>query len=124
MSNAQSSRRSDDSAPAAHALPDGETRRRTSPSVLAKLIPITQIVASLRTGKAGALATGLMLLAAAILAPMVRAASTPSGADEDQKLAEARARVKAALAAMGSGDPQPYIDLWPERDDVTLFGAW
>ncbi|HZO32941.1 MAG TPA: nuclear transport factor 2 family protein [Chloroflexota bacterium] len=43
---------------------------------------------------------------------------------EDEKLAEARARVKAALAAMGSGDPRPYMDLWPERDDVTLFGAW
>jgi ketosteroid isomerase-like protein len=45
----------------------------------------------------------------------------PAVSDE---LSEARARVKAALAAIGSGDPQPYIDLWPERDDVTLFGAW
>ncbi len=43
---------------------------------------------------------------------------------EDPKLTEARARVKAALAAMGSGDPQPYMDLWAETDDVTLFGAW
>ena len=51
---------------------------------------------------------------------------TSAGASmaEDEKLAEARARVKAALAAMGSGDPRPYMDLWPERDDVTLFGAW
>jgi hypothetical protein len=43
---------------------------------------------------------------------------------DDPKLADARARVKAALAAMGSGDPQPYMDLWAEADDVTLFGAW
>ena len=33
-------------------------------------------------------------------------------------------RVKAAAAAMGSGDPEPYMDIWAERDDVTLFGAW
>ncbi|MDD7942732.1 nuclear transport factor 2 family protein [Actinomycetospora lutea] len=33
-------------------------------------------------------------------------------------------RVEAALAAMFTGDPQPYADLWPERDDVTLYGAW
>jgi ketosteroid isomerase-like protein len=38
--------------------------------------------------------------------------------------AEARARVKQALAAMGSGDPEPYIDQWADVDDVTLFGAW
>ena len=37
---------------------------------------------------------------------------------------EALDRVKAALTAMGSGDPQPYADLWAKRDDVTLFGAW
>jgi ketosteroid isomerase-like protein len=42
----------------------------------------------------------------------------------DPKLIEARQRTKAALAAMGAGDPQPYIDLWPDHDDVTLFGAW
>jgi ketosteroid isomerase-like protein len=37
---------------------------------------------------------------------------------------EALDRMKAALASMGSGDPQPYTDLWARRDDVTLFGAW
>ena len=37
---------------------------------------------------------------------------------------EALDRVKAALTAMGSGDSQPYADLWAKRDDVTLFGAW
>jgi ketosteroid isomerase-like protein len=36
----------------------------------------------------------------------------------------AQERVKVALAAMGSGDPQPYIDCWAESDDATLFGAW
>ena len=124
MSNVQSSRMPGDSTPTAQALPAGESRRRTSPSVLAKLNPITAIVAGLRTGRAGALATGLMLLAAAILAPMVRAGSASAADAEDQKLAEARARVRAALAAMGSGDPQPYMDLWADRDDVTLCGAW
>ena len=33
-------------------------------------------------------------------------------------------RTKGALAAMGSGNPQPYADLWANSDDVTLFGAW
>jgi ketosteroid isomerase-like protein len=36
----------------------------------------------------------------------------------------ARERVRGALAAMGSGDPQPYTDCWAHTDDVTLFGAW
>ena len=48
-------------------------------------------------------------------------AATTTG---DKKLSEARERVRTALAAMGAGDPQPYIDLWPDREDVTLFGAW
>jgi hypothetical protein len=43
---------------------------------------------------------------------------------DDGTLAEARERVRAALAAMGSGDPEPYIDCWAESDHVTLFGAW
>jgi ketosteroid isomerase-like protein len=42
----------------------------------------------------------------------------------DSALSTARERVKVALAAMGSGDPQPYIDCWADSDDVTLFGAW
>jgi ketosteroid isomerase-like protein len=40
------------------------------------------------------------------------------------EFAEARARVKVALAAMGSGDPGPYMEQWANTDDVTLFGAW
>lgn len=43
---------------------------------------------------------------------------------QDIGFAEARERVKAALAAMGSGDPQPYTACWAKTDDVTLFGAW
>src|SRR5512145_1635105 len=42
---------------------------------------------------------------------------------EDRKLAEALEQVRLALAAMGSGDPEPYIKCWAESDDVTLFGA-
>jgi ketosteroid isomerase-like protein len=33
-------------------------------------------------------------------------------------------RVDAALRAMGSGNPDPYIALWDDGPDVTLFGAW
>lgn len=33
-------------------------------------------------------------------------------------------RTKTALAAMGAGDPRPYLELWAETDEVTLFGAW
>jgi ketosteroid isomerase-like protein len=43
---------------------------------------------------------------------------------QDQGLAAVIEKVRLALAAMGSGDPQPYMDLWANRDDVTLFGAW
>jgi hypothetical protein len=38
--------------------------------------------------------------------------------------AEARGKVRAALAAMGSGRPEAYIDCWARSDDTTLFGAW
>jgi ketosteroid isomerase-like protein len=56
-------------------------------------------------------------------------------ATEDSRFLEALERVRAALAAMGSGDPEPYIRCWAEprvrgrnapkaSEDVTLFGAW
>jgi ketosteroid isomerase-like protein len=44
--------------------------------------------------------------------------------EDDRNFRDAVKRVKAALAAMGSGDPQPYADCWAKADDVTLFGAW
>ena len=37
---------------------------------------------------------------------------------------QAREKVRSALAAMGSGDPAPYIDCWAVSEDATLFGAW
>jgi ketosteroid isomerase-like protein len=43
---------------------------------------------------------------------------------EDRGLADALAQVKTALAAMGSGNPEPYIDCWADSEDATLFGAW
>jgi ketosteroid isomerase-like protein len=43
---------------------------------------------------------------------------------QDTGLQEALERTRVALAAMGSGDPEPYIALFPESEDVTLFGAW
>ena len=42
----------------------------------------------------------------------------------DDGFARARERVRAALAAMGAGDPGPYTASWAKSDDVTLFGAW
>jgi hypothetical protein len=38
--------------------------------------------------------------------------------------AEARGQVRAALAAMGWGRPEAYIDCWAKSDDTTPFGAW
>ena len=43
---------------------------------------------------------------------------------QDTGLAEAREQVRVALAAMASGDPEPYINVWADLPDVTLFGAW
>ena len=42
----------------------------------------------------------------------------------DRGFVEALEQVEAALAAMGSGDPEPYAKLWAKSEDVTLFGAW
>jgi ketosteroid isomerase-like protein len=44
--------------------------------------------------------------------------------EDNRSFKDAVKRVKAALAAMGSGDPQPYADCWAKSDDITLFGAW
>jgi ketosteroid isomerase-like protein len=51
------------------------------------------------------------------------------GADENDRLADAALlgalrRTEAAVAAMRSGDPEPYIACWAESEDATLFGAW
>jgi hypothetical protein len=35
----------------------------------------------------------------------------------------AREKVRSALAAIGSGDPVPYMDCWAQSDDATLFGV-
>ena len=40
------------------------------------------------------------------------------------QLEQAREQVRSALAAMGAGDPNPYIDCWAVSEDATLFGAW
>jgi ketosteroid isomerase-like protein len=41
-----------------------------------------------------------------------------------EELDEALRRTEQALDAMWYGDPEPYIALWDEDPDVTLFGAW
>ena len=43
---------------------------------------------------------------------------------QESSFAAARERVKDALAALSSGDPQPYMGCWADSTDVTLFGAW
>jgi ketosteroid isomerase-like protein len=53
-----------------------------------------------------------------------RAAQGRGEGPSDDSFARARERVRAALAAMGSGDPAPYTASWAKSDDVTLFGAW
>jgi ketosteroid isomerase-like protein len=44
--------------------------------------------------------------------------------NDDNGFGRARERVRTALAAMGFGNPEPYIDCWGKSDDATLFGAW
>jgi ketosteroid isomerase-like protein len=44
--------------------------------------------------------------------------------DGDREFNGARERVRTALAAMGSGNPEPYVECWAASDDATLFGAW
>ena len=50
--------------------------------------------------------------------------TTPRASDVDPDLNRALNRLADALAAMGHGDPAPYAALWPDRPDVTPFGAW
>jgi hypothetical protein len=44
--------------------------------------------------------------------------------NDDNSFGRARERVRTALAAMGFGNAEPYIDCWAKSDDATLFGAW
>jgi ketosteroid isomerase-like protein len=45
----------------------------------------------------------------------------PSGMES---FTEALREVDAAIRAITAGDPQPYIELWDDSQDTTLFGAW
>src|SRR6185436_19655707 len=44
--------------------------------------------------------------------------------EDPKSFAHAREHVRAALAAIGSGQSRLYIDCWAVSDDATLFGAW
>lgn len=46
------------------------------------------------------------------------------GVNAAEGLTEAMERVAAALTAMRSGNPQPYLDCWAKSPEATLFGAW
>jgi ketosteroid isomerase-like protein len=41
-----------------------------------------------------------------------------------RQLDEAFSRLEAALRAICNGNPNPYIALWEQSPDVTLYGAW
>lgn len=43
---------------------------------------------------------------------------------EEPGFADALEQAKTAIAALSSGNPEPYINLLAESEDVTLFGAW
>lgn len=42
----------------------------------------------------------------------------------DPGLAEALRRTAAAVSAMRSGDPEPYLACWVHTPDTTIFGGW
>jgi ketosteroid isomerase-like protein len=51
--------------------------------------------------------------------------TVPATAEEsDPALLAALRQTEAAISAMFSGDPEPYISCWADRPDATLFGAW
>src|ERR671917_452530 len=50
-------------------------------------------------------------------------ADRPS-AERRRQLDQTLQRVEAALRAICGGNPNPYIALWEQSDDVTLYGAW
>jgi ketosteroid isomerase-like protein len=61
-----------------------------------------------------------------MLRTMRHPVSSPA-TDDDQRrrqLDETLRQIDAAINAITSGDPQPYIALWDDSPDVTLFGAW
>jgi ketosteroid isomerase-like protein len=95
----------------------------TALSARGKVCPVMKVLGGFGIGNGFTLVAGT-LLGAALVALTARTGVTRTELPEDRTLAETRERVRGALAAMGSGDPQPYIDLWAESDDVTLFGAW
>jgi ketosteroid isomerase-like protein len=51
---------------------------------------------------------------------------SPSGGQDANRrqLQDALRETDIAIRAITSGDPQPYIALWDDSPDVTLFGAW
>ena len=52
------------------------------------------------------------------------AESGNAGDEPVPALLHALRRTEAAVAAMRSGDPEPYIACWAESEDATLVGAW
>jgi ketosteroid isomerase-like protein len=81
-----------------------------------------------RTARALVLATvalaGALCGAAATITTQTTEGARTTMTTEDGGFAASRERVRAALAAMSAGDPEPYAALWAESGDVTLFGAW
>ena len=57
-------------------------------------------------------------------APLARDDSDREHNRRWQQFQETLRRTDAAIHAITSGNPQPYIALWANSPDVTLFGAW
>jgi ketosteroid isomerase-like protein len=61
------------------------------------------------------------------MGPTRSAAAEPPTGDAggiDSALRDALSKTEAAVGAMRSGDPEPYIECWADSPDATLFGAW
>jgi ketosteroid isomerase-like protein len=41
-----------------------------------------------------------------------------------EPFSDALSRLQRALDAIFNGDPEPYINLWSQTAEITLFGAW
>ncbi|MBV9050538.1 MAG: nuclear transport factor 2 family protein [Solirubrobacterales bacterium] len=54
----------------------------------------------------------------------ITAKPAATAGEPEAGLLDALRRTETAVAAMRSGDPEPYIACWAEREDATLFGAW
>ena len=56
--------------------------------------------------------------------PTARGAADARHGKRRRQLQATLRQTDAAIQAITSGDPHPYIELWDTDPDITLFGAW